>query len=474
MATTESPVQKSHLAPPSARCWCDPCDVITTSTTAQTIESRFHASLYAIALLMFALTIIGCGGSSTAVIVNPTGTPASMPTPPAPSAANTYIGTDSQSTWSLHLDDGQQSYSYSGGTGNGVQGSGSFQAENGFLALTGANGASQGYALEVQGRMALLRPGDSTATLVAAVPQTACYSIPYRLRFDYVPMEAGPGQATFTSSNYGSIVLSTDTSGANWQFEGLEGTPVSGPTSFTASCSASGSTATVSMSSPSLFNLDNNGSSLFPYVSTSTDVIDTSLTLGPSGIFVTYQTDSSFTFNRVSAGTIGIAQPTAALSSSAITAGSYLGFLTQAAQDNQGNGIYQAPGSTSPVAFGPSSTTTMIGGTFPNDDVNNAANTGISITLGSQSSVINGLYASASITMPDPNQNCVTDLVLHPTLKITPGNDAQGYPICTFPAVAVVGNPEGKFAVFLDSFNYTANSIATQIGAPMQIYLYQQ
>jgi hypothetical protein len=289
-------------------------------------------------------------------------------------------------------------------------------------------------------------------------------------------MEAAPGNATFTSSNYGSIVLDTDTAGASWQLQGLEGSPVSGPTSFTASCATSGSTAAVATSTPSLLSIDNNGASLFPYVTTSTDVIDTSLSLGPSGIFIAYQTDPSFTFRHISAGSIGLAEPTAALSTSAIAAGSYLGFLTLAAQDDQGNGSYQAPGSTSPVAFGPSglSTTAITGGVFPNDDVKSTPSTDVSIALGSQSATFNGLYPSASITMSDPNQNCLTALALNPKLKITPGQNAQGYPICTYPAVALAANPEGKFVLLLDTFNYTANSITTQIGAPMQIYLYQQ
>ena len=116
----------------------------------------------------------------------------------------------------------------------------------------------------------------------------------------------------------------------------------------------------------------------------------------------------------------------------------------------------------------------MIGGLFPNDDVTQPPNADISINFGKQDSTVNGLYPSAVVTRPDPNQNCVTLLAQGSTAKLTPGSNAQGYPICSFPAIAVIGNPEGKFVIFLDGLDYTANSIATQIGAPMQIYLYQQ
>lgn len=451
----------------------------TSGNSIVDITARAHeklgARLYACALLVFALTILGCGGSNSPVIVNPTGTPASMPTPSAPVAVNTYTGTDSQYPWSITLDDSKSTYSYSGGAADAVQGSGSLQTANGFLKLMDSNGELQGYALEVQSRLALLRPGNSSSPLVVAVPQTNCYVIPYRLRFAYIAMEAAPGSSSYTSTNYASLVLNTDSTGANWQFQGLEGTVVSGPTSFTGACSTSGSKAPLSINTPSLLNLENNGSSLFPYVSGQTDTIDTNLAIGPSGILVSYQSDSSLP-SHVSAGSAGFAQATATLSTSSITAGSYLGFMTLAAQDDQGNGVNLDPQSTSPVSFGPTtgSGTTLTGGIFPNDNITSAPNTDIVITLGSQSSTINGLYTSASITMSDPNQNCLTALALNPKLNLITGLDAQGYPICTYPAIAVVGNPEGKFAIFLDSFNYTANSIATQVGAPMQIYLYQQ
>jgi hypothetical protein len=289
-------------------------------------------------------------------------------------------------------------------------------------------------------------------------------------------MEAAPGGQTFTTSNYASVVINTDSSGASWQFQDLQGSPVSGPTSFAGTCASTNGQTPLSVAGPSLFNIDNNGSSLFPYADGSADVIATSLTVGPSGIFVSYQTDQSFSFRHIAAGTAGVAEPTAPLGTQNVAVGTYLGFLTIAAQDEQGDGSYLDPGSTSPVSFGqtPSSGATMTGGTFPNDDVTQMPTSDIFINLGAENSTVNGLFPSASVTMLDPNQNCVTILALNPKVNVSPGQNPQGYPTCTFPAVAVVGNPEGKYAIFLDSFNYTANSIATQIGAPMQIYLYQQ
>ena len=438
-----------------------------TGNSRRTQLRRVHALCMSSFLL-----IAGCGGSSMSPIVNPSGGLASMPTPPAPGPANIYTGTESLGVWSLSLDDSKNTFTYSESGSSTPPVSGTFQNTNGFFNLGKANGASLGYVLEVQGRMALLRPGDNSAHLIVSVPQTSCYSIPYRLRFDYVPMEAAAGSATFTNRNYASVIANTNSNGGMWQYQALQGSPVSGPTSFTGSCSG----GSLSVTGPSLFNLDNNGASLFPYTNTNTDVIATSLAIGPSGIFVSYQTDTSFTFRHISAGTAGVAEPTAPLSTSSIAAGTYLGFLTVAAQDQLGDGTIVDPGYTSPLSFGQtaSSGTTMFGGDFPNDDVTQQPNSDISINFGSQNGTLNGLYPSATITMLDPNQNCLTSLVLNPKLNLTPGTNVQGYPTCTFPAIAVVGNPEGNYVIFIDTFNYTANSIATQIGAPMQMYLYQQ
>jgi hypothetical protein len=48
-----------------------------------------------------------------------------------------------------------------------------------------------------------------------------------------------------------------------------------------------------------------------------------------------------------------------------------------------------------------------------------------------------------------------------------PGTDSQGNPTCTLPAVAVSGNPENKFAIFLITQDLVNQS-------PMVIYLFQE
>jgi hypothetical protein len=439
--------------------------------------SRVITSAFTLAVLVLSIGIAGCGSSSQSVIVNPSETLASMPTPSTPTAANTYIGTDSLNVWSLNLDDTASSYSYTNTTSSSTPVTGTFTKSNGFLNLGESSGTSLGYALEVQSRMALLRPGDATAGLVLSVPQTTCYPIPYRLLFDYIAMEAAPNGGTFLidgSNSYASVVLNTDSTGAAWQFQNLQGTLVYGPNAFTGTCAVANGQATVNIGEgQSLFNVANNGGGLLSVsLGNGTSSVTTKLVaIGPSGVFLTQQ---NITGSSGGAGAAGVAEPTSALTTTSIAAGSYLGFLTQATGDLYGS-TYRNPGFTSPVSFGPTtpSGATIIGGVFPDDDVTETPNSDTTITLGKQSSTYNGLYPNATVTMLDPNQNCTTEIDGGVT-GLTVGVNADGYITCTYPAVAVVGNPEGKYVIFLDTFNYTANSVSTQIGAPMQIYLFQQ
>jgi hypothetical protein len=160
------------------------------------------------------------------------------------------------------------------------------------------------------------------------------------------------------------------------------------------------------------------------------------------------------------------------LNTTAVAAQTYSGFLYETA--TLGDPAYNsvaAPANTLPVSFGQvvaSSGTTMIGGEFPNDDVTQTPNSDMMIDLGSQDATYNGLYLSVSITVLDPAQNCAN--YTGPGESATSGINAQGYATCTFSGMAIVGNPEGNYALFISAYNWAA-----QLGgAPMQIYLFQQ
>jgi hypothetical protein len=81
----------------------------------------------------------------------------------------------------------------------------------------------------------------------------------------------------------------------------------------------------------------------------------------------------------------------------------------------------------------------MIGGVFPNDDPTQPPGENVTIDLGTQDANNNGLYPAATITVSGIN----------------------------FPAAAVVGSLENKYAVFLIAEDTTNN-------VPLAIYLFQQ
>ncbi len=438
-------------------------------------------SLAGSAALLVLFGAAGCsGGSAKPVVVNTTGS-ASLPTPSSPGTTNTYIGTQSPGVWSLTLNDTSNSYSYqpvSFPNSPNTPVTGSFTGANGFLSLGQANGSSLGYILEVPGRMALLRPGNINAPLVVGVPQTSCYAIPYRLRFEYIGMDAANpanyvaepftvGGAGPELNPYGSVVVDTGATGANWTFQDLQGNTPYGPAGFSGTCSTANGQAGVSLSGEGLFNQYNFSETL----DTQGLNLATTFAMGPSGIFIVDQTDTS---QALGSGAVGVAQPASALSTAGVAAGQYLGFLTQAPTNASPSGEEprtQQPTLTSPISFGltAGTGTTLVGGDFPNDDVTQTPNTDISITLGTQDSTINGLYPSAKVTTLDPAQNCATFISNQKSTNSSLTN-GEGFITCTYPAVAVVGNPEGKYAIFITTYNFSTYTT----GTAMQIYLYQQ
>jgi hypothetical protein len=108
----------------------------------------------------------------------------------------------------------------------------------------------------------------------------------------------------------------------------------------------------------------------------------------------------------------------------------------------------------------------MTGGVYPNDDETKTAPSNITIDLGQQDSKNNGLFKSVTVTIPDLVGACIS--------RPYGSKDANGNPTCVFPGVAVVGNPNNKYAVFVTaddkrgaSFNYAGDTA-------IEFFLYQQ
>jgi len=156
-----------------------------------------------------------------------------------------------------------------------------------------------------------------------------------------------------------------------------------------------------------------------------------------------------------------------------IVGGSYLGFIYEpnvTASPATCSADCLAP--TQMAAFSGSLTTCltipsssgMCGGAFFNDSLTNLkqASTDMTFELGTEDPNNFGLYRSAKVTMPDPAGSPGT--CTNPGVA---GTDSQSNPTCTLPAIAVVGNPENKFAIFLITQDTVNNS-------PMAISLFEQ
>jgi len=425
--------------------------------------------LYAFVLLIMAAAA-GCGSSKPVTVVPNPSLPTGLPTPPTPGTVNTYSGVQSPGAWTFTLDNTKNTFTYQPATYPATPVAGAIQAEGSFSSL-----GSSGLAYESLGQAAVLRPGDSTASPVFGAPQTQCYAITGKLRFLYIAMFPGTlnlgspnlspdGLTIGFGSGYGSIVASTDSTDKTWQFENMQGNAVVGPASFTGTCATASGQAAINFSGPSLLNSFWNPQP----VTAPTAGTRSNIWIGPTGFFAADQSDPTQA-SPTGASVAGVAEPSSPLSTSAVAAGQYLGFLYEAAVS--ANTAYPPTAAfTAPVTFGqvPSSGTTMTGGIFPNDDVTGPPNSDIQINLGQQNATINGMYNSVSITVLDPAQNCANFVLF--SIPVTSGVNANGYITCTFPGVAVVGNPGGKYAVFVNAYNWAANLG----GVPMQIYLFQQ
>jgi hypothetical protein len=432
------------------------------------LKHGLHARQKALAILT-AFVVTGCGSSTKPVTVVPDPSlPVGLPIPSTPGPVNMYSAAQSPGAWTVTLNNTNNTFSYKAITypsSANQPATGAIQAAGGFSLL-----GQSGLAFEVPGRAVVVRPGNSAASPVFGAPQTDCYVITGKLRFQYIGMYPGMQTAELGSAGptlgYGSIVASTDSTGKTWQFENMQGNIVAGPASFTGTCSSTNSQAAISLTGLSV--LADIWAPTPALVSTVTAKTQSSIWIGPSGFFAADQSDPTQA-SPTGASIAGMAEPSSPLSTSALAAAQYRGFLYEppafAYQVNPAT-----PAFTVPVAFGQvaASGTTMTGGIFPNDDVTGTPNSDIQISLGNEDGTLNGLYISVKITVLDPAQNCAnfTDY----SIPVTTGINSQGYITCTFPGVAIAGNPDGNYAIFVNTYNWAARLS----GVPMQIYLFQQ
>lgn len=339
----------------------------------------------------------------------------SLPAPPAATQSNTYLGTSTPGDiWTMQIDHTKNTFTATDVTNPSQTVSGTFSSAGSFLNFATTNppnGSALG--LEILSRAALLDPGGTNQHLIAFVQQGGCLNVTGTVKFQFVTLPSS-GWAVGADTAYGTVQAAT--TGNTWNFSNLTQATLSGSPLDIGALLSPGTCSNSTITIPPSSTIKNR----------------VTVGVGPSGLFVADEGSGG-------QGEAGVIQPSSALNTASVVSGNFAGFIYEPARTT-GFALI-----TLPAGFGGGSGTSMTGGTFPGSDVGNPDvtkphNTDWTIDLGAQDSANPGLYKSA-------------------TVKI--GSAAA------FRAVAVVGNPEGKFVIFvigLDTVNIS----------PMAIYLFQQ
>jgi hypothetical protein len=408
-------------------------------------KSALTGSLLA-ALLLVALTVEnGCGGKTQPPL-------AGLPGPPPAGEVNSYLGQPgnspaNNSLWSVTIDRSANTYSYGPTSGGAPATSGSIAVlNNNFVILLGSNGYQSGLAVEVPGEGILLRPGDTTAPLVFAVQQASCFAVGGNVKFLYA---LSPGISGPTSPFFGQIYATTSSDGSEWQFNNQTNyvspyqfevandsdVPSAAefpgyPAGYPASCDVAQGVATVSATPLAYFN---DGTNTFS--------VPTQFVVSPGGIFFENQNYTNvpaaegWQYPNVSAW--GVSEPSEMLLLSNVATASYSGFLFEY---DVSSSIFR----TRLVGFGnePISGTTMIGGTYPNEDPTQIPTSNMSVTFNSQDPLNYGLYYLAKLTIPNDAPSTFTGSC------VSYGLDQNGNSTCINDGVAMVGVQNGQYGQY--------------------------
>ena len=385
-----------------------------------------------------------CGGQSKPNTATTIGSQVSTPADPI----NTYFGTDGD-VWNVNIDHTNSQLTAKDVT-NGIllvgSAAGTFTTSDGFLDISLSSngtppsiaGQEGGFAVDLPGQAALLRLGNPSNPIVPLVATLGCLTINDSLTYQYVTIPT-PAWQPGTDIAYGRFQAST--SGPNWTISDitqytLAGAAPANPGAGLPAGYCAQSTLGFAVTAPS--------------VSTNPPVATVTMAFDSSGFFLEDngsqqgQPQGVVPSNSIGAGVgaIGLTRPSVPVSTSDIVQARYVGFLYEP---------IAAPLTTSQVtqlvSFGcmgpscpaPVSPTSMAGGAFPNEDLTQPPTQDLLINLGPQDPQNNGRYSKAEITIAG----------------------------VLFPAVAVVGDPAGKFAILLVAYDNLNN-------IPVSIYLFQQ
>ncbi len=455
--------------------------------------SRLRPELLLSSLL--ATTLIGCGSSTTAT----------SNTSETQSNVDTYVtgGAGDLETYTVnHAANTAVVTSYST-TGGSVQFSGNISSLTSGIVdldityypgqLLGSPLLTGGWLVEMPGQAGLVELEATnaftnvTSTSFAPLgPTQSCPSFASAQSFLFVTIPKSlSAKATISEgvwnpqieTAYGSVSISTHGENVNFanisQFTlpaangGTPGTPINpAPSTAAAACSPTFFGQTISF--PTSSTVDNPGSQ-----GNQSNSASATIAIGPSGFLVEDAGSPSGTAssslppyeNLLGAGygAIGIPKPSTALTTSSVAAAQYQGILYGA--DSGSSASTTAPGfrligsfgytnlqTACPTLPGPSSSTVLYGGEFANNNpsANSFGNCDLAIDLGTQDPNNNGLYPAATVYV---------------SAAFFENSTNSAY---SFPAVAIAGQINGKYAIFLIGVDTTGTP-----NQPWGIYLLQ-
>jgi hypothetical protein len=397
------------------------------------------------------------------------------------------------------------SYNFIGGSSNGgtVQDSGNISQlasgiydldityyDPGQMLILSAPPLTGSWLIEMPGEagfteLEATNPFGTVTSFAPLAPTDSCPSISPSQTFQFVTIPKSLSTKSVLVPNawnpqmetaYGSVTVAT--SGSNVQFGSISqftlpstngGTPGAPTTQYassvTAACSPTFFGQTVSYpTSGTVVNPGSNGSQADPPVATIAIspsgflVEDAGSPSGPSGSFPPYENLLGAAY-----GAIGLPEPASALTTSNVVAAQYQGILYGAASGSSAS--ISSPGfrligsfgfsnlqASCPTLPAPTTSTIIYGGEFANNDpsANTFGNCDLAIDLGTQDSSNNGLYSAATVWVS----------------AAFPYNSTGA--TYSFPAVAIAGQINGKYAIFLIGVDTTGSP-----AQPWGIYLLQ-
>jgi len=410
-----------------------------------------------------AMALAGCGGASSSssaasssadpVIV---GTQAnSLPTPPAQTDVNRYVGIDLNggTSWNVSISHPDQTFSYQQLQGAGTQGAAGSSSAGDFSSasdmeyladMTGQSGGPNTFAglnAEIESGVSLLADGSNgswieDSVVAVPVPRTGCLAPNGSVGIDFLefPPPASSTPTTNTLYAYANLAYKNGT----FSYSNVAQYVVGGASASTYTIPFADSYCIVGEAGYAL-----EGTPVSVPAGTST----LEVYLGSSGVL-------AGTFNLGSSGTltpgaiIGIVQPAQAVDLSAVTAGTYKGlYLNYGLTGGYPDLAYFGRASawvTEPVSNQTGST--VIGGwvdgyqwLFGGVPLPTVTGNTV-IDFGAQDSSHAGMFPYATITEQDPSNLCSAS-------QQSVGSDGNTY--CTFPVVAMVGESYGKYMIFI-------------------------